>query len=246
MTDKPSGKDQNALPTTSNVTQDTSNALIEAKSTTKTNIDTNTDIEPQQNNHEGTANNDGSNRRRRGRRGGRRRRRNTSLSNETNAVSESNSIKLSNDTETDNADNIESPQALRPAMQENKRQPEFEFDDLAPAAPITAPLRKAIAAEREGISADLTTTAPQSIMETASRTHIASQMAPQSETSAASTTSHTSVQATATHTHKDVVSDSPSRTPYKAHSNTTRHSSGRRLETLSTAHPLPRHLHQSI
>ncbi len=153
MTDKPSGKDQNALPTTSNVTQDTSNALIEAKSTTKTNIDTNTDIEPQQNNHEGTANNDGSNRRRRGRRGrrgGRRRRRNTSLSNETNAVSESNSIKLSNDTETDNADNIESPQALRPAMQENKRQPEFEFDDLAPAAPITAPLRKAIAAEREG------------------------------------------------------------------------------------------------
>ncbi|QJP49175.1 Rne/Rng family ribonuclease [Xylella fastidiosa subsp. multiplex] len=237
MTDKPSGKDQNALPTTSNVTQDTSNALIEAKSTTKTNIDTNTDIEPQQNNHEGTANNDGSNRRRRGRRGGRRRRRNTSLSNETNAVSESNSIKLSNDTETDNADNIESPQALRPAMQENKRQPEFEFDDLAPAAPITAPLRKAIAAEREGISADLTTTAPQSIMETASRTHIASQMAPQSETSAASTTSHTSVQATATHTHKDVVSDSPSRTPYKAHSNTTRHSSGRRLETLSTAHP---------
>ncbi len=150
MTATPSGKDQDALPTTSNVTQGTSNALIEAKSTTKTNINTNTDIEPQQNNHEGTGNNDGSNRRRRGRRGGRRRRRNTSLGNETNAVSESNSIKLSNDTETDNADNIESPQALRPAMQENKRQPEFEFDDLAPAAPITAPLRKAIAAEREG------------------------------------------------------------------------------------------------
>lgn len=74
------------------------------------------------------------------------------------------------------------------------------------------------------------------MMETTSRTHVASQMAPQSETSAASTTSHTSVQATTTHTHKDVVSDSPSRTPYKAHSNTTRHTSGRRLETLSTAH----------
>ncbi len=74
-------------------------------------------------------------------------------------------------------------------------------------------------------------------METASRTHIASQMAPQSETSAASTTPNASVQATKTHTHKDVVSDSPSRTPYNAHSNTTRHSSGRRLETLSTAHP---------
>ncbi|WP_235062495.1 Rne/Rng family ribonuclease [Xylella taiwanensis] len=225
-------KDQNTSTLTSNAAQDTSKKLIEAKSATKTEINTNTEIEIQQSSHEDAAHSDGSNRRRRGRRGGRRRRRNTSPGNETSNASESNTTKLSNDTETDNVDNIEPGQVMYPAMHGKQRPPEFEFDDEVPEAPIAVSLRSATSAAGDGISATLEITDPQSIMRTASRTNVASQMASQAESSATSVTSHTSPQTT-THTHKDVVSDPPPGPIYKARTNTMRPSSGRRIETFS-------------
>ncbi|HHW4681028.1 MAG TPA: ribonuclease E/G, partial [Xylella taiwanensis] len=206
--------------------------MTEPKSAAKTEIKTKTEIEMQQSSHEDAANSDGSNRRRRGRRGGRRRRRNTSPRNEINTASESNTTKLSNDTEIDNVGNIEPRQVMYRAIQGNQHQPEFEFDDEVPEAPIAASLRSATSAAKDGISATLEITDPQGIMETASQTNVASQMASQAESSAASVTSYTSPKTT-THTHKDAVSDPAPGPTYKARTNTMRSSSGSRLETFS-------------
>ncbi|HHW4678461.1 MAG TPA: ribonuclease E [Xylella sp.] len=236
-------KEGSALPLTSNTAQDMSEILIEPKSDTKTNINTGTEVEIQQSSQDGI-NSDGSNRRRRGRRGGRRRRRNTYPGNETNTTSESNILKLSNDTATRNVNNLEQGQAVYPTMQKNQRQPEFEFDDEVTESQITAPSSSTAAtAGDDGISIPITITDSQSSMETTS------QAISRAESNGLQVAYHTLPQTT-THPYQEVVADLESEPTYKTRTNTIKPNAGRRPETVfstneSTTAPVSKQARQA-